>query len=365
MQEFFRNCSNFFLIATFFSLIAATVPYLQQTRSPDPILSTIYALNLGWICAKFLTWTKIQINLRTFRVPVKSFEHLRTLKAAPVQVGNCWPRNFGRQRVVTIRQCFSGERRRRVYSTTSSGGDQAVWFQTRRSNFSWLRAASLLLQRLFHAKTCPVQNNDGNLRQNGWNQWGKKRFFKFWFGSWFKNWGHFTLTKWCIFASDTKIDCPGKTLNICIIMSLWDQFRLLIRTQDSLSLPVSTTPGWNFVTSFENQLLLTILCRWMCNSAQAGPLCCRKPACWCVAGGAVLRCGAVLSSLLELWSLCGWLAGLRLGWPRRSLLVFVVFDPCVGAAFCWGSERHPCFFRPSLVGPDSAKLRRAFGLHAS
>ena len=62
---------------------------------------------------------------------------------------------------------------------------------------------------------------------------GKKRFFKFWFGSWFKNWGHFTLIKWCIFASDTKIDCPGKTLNICIIMSLWDQFRLLIRTQDS------------------------------------------------------------------------------------------------------------------------------------
>ena len=48
----------------------------------------------------------------------------------------------------------------------------------------------------------------------------------------------------------------------------------------------------------------------------------------------MLLCGAVLSSLLELWSLCGWLAGLRLGWPRRSLLVFVVFDPCVRAAFC-------------------------------
>ena len=47
----------------------------------------------------------------------------------------------------------------------------------------------------------------------------------------------------------------------------------------------------------------------------------------------MLLCGAVLSSLLELWSLCGCLAGLRLGWPRRSLLVFVVFDPCVRAAF--------------------------------
>ena len=114
------------------------------TQHAFPEASTIYAPNLGWICAKFLTWTKVQMNLEQ-KFPGTSYK-LRTCPNIKSSTHASWhvhpfvPHAQGTEHSCRWRRVASSERKQLSFQIRKLHKREVkTWKTSRLQGQTWAR----------------------------------------------------------------------------------------------------------------------------------------------------------------------------------------------------------------------------------